>query len=126
MHNPLTKCNRYLSAKQLGFLAQNHHALRHKHGITPSFAEDSGFNCRPAIEAHASVESAKNRSLLAVAGDASNEGFVIGEAVLARRRAIGGKSGDGWLDAVLVDGWHAAEVVKARNSRSSGPSYDVR
>ncbi|CAN0535315.1 unnamed protein product, partial [Scytosiphon promiscuus] len=35
---------KYLSSAKLGLLAQNVNDLRHKHGITPTFAADTGFD----------------------------------------------------------------------------------
>lgn len=50
---------RYLQSKQLDFLARNYHALRVKHSITPSFAEDTGFDASRAAAAHAEVARSK-------------------------------------------------------------------
>ena len=123
---------RYLSSPKLGFLAQNIHALRHKHGITPTFAKDTGFDHRQATRAHASIAAAKELSLKAQSSDIDGEEaglaavFVEGESVLARRRVRGGGKGDDWGQADLLDGWHPAVVLKVRNAGKKTALYSVR
>eukprot|EP00903_Cladosiphon_okamuranus_P015157 g14015.t1 len=128
-----TTQSKYLSPKQLGFLAQNYHALRHKYGITPSFLADTGFDTRRALLAHAGIAAAQERADKAAASAGGGGGgvvggalvFVAGEQLLARRRAV--LEGDeGWGQAELLDGWHPAEVVKIRNAGTKAALYTVR
>lgn len=118
--------DRYLSSKQLGFLAQNYQALRHKHGINPSFKKDAGFDSRNASRAHSEIATAQRRRDAAAKG-ASPGGtkFVAGETVLAKRRSAL-KRGEGWANAELLAGWHSAEVVKVRNADTPAALYSVR
>lgn len=108
------------------------HALRHKHGITPTFAADTGFDPRQATKAHATIAAAKELSLKAQSSDTHDEGggseavFVAGESLLARRRVRGGGKGDDWGQAELLDGWHAAEVLKVRNAGKETALYSIR
>lgn len=118
--------SRYLSSKQLGFLAQNYQALRHKHGVTPTFAADTGFDTRRASKAHASVARAikQSSSSLGVSGASRGACFSVGESVLAKRRRPGG--GQGWEGVELMDGWHPGEVVKVKKAGTGAALYNVR
>ncbi|CBJ30250.1 RNA polymerase 1-4 RNA polymerase I large subunit [Ectocarpus siliculosus] len=121
-----TTQTKYLSSKQLGFLAQNYQALRHKHGITPSFKKDSGFDSRDASRAHSEIATCLQRRDDAAANPSSScAKFVAGEMVLAKRRAVL-KRGEGWGKAELLAGWHSAEVVKVRNAGTPAALYSVR
>lgn len=121
--------HRYLSPKQLGFLAQNYHALRHKHGITPSFEADTGFDTKRASLAHAGIASAQKRADKSAAargfGVNGSVKFATGERLLAKRR-VALKGDESWGSAELVDGWHSAEVVKVRNAGMKAALYTVR
>lgn len=123
---------RYLSAKQLGFLAQNYHALRHKHRVTPSFAADTGFDTRRASLAHAGIAAAQERAdkaaaatVAAVGGGGGRLAFATGELLLAKRRVVL-KGEESWEKAELLDGWHPAQVVKVRNAGTKAALYTVR
>lgn len=127
--------NRYLSSKQLGFLAQNYHALRHKHGITPTFVNDAGFDPSRAVAAHAAIVEATSKSVgngtsVAVSGTEDQRGngagpvFAVGESILARRRAHGGDGG--WGDVSLEKGWYKAEVVKVKHGGTPNATYTCR
>ena len=130
----LSRCfsvpERYLSSKQLGFLAQNYHALRHKHGISPSFLTDTGFDTKRASVAHAGIATAQKLADKAAAAgaDGGADGglaFVAGERLLAKRRVVL-KGDESWGQAELLGGWHPAEVVKVRNAGTKAALYTVR
>lgn len=108
-------------------MAQNYQALRHKHGITPIFKKDAGFDSRDASLAHSEIATAQRRwdNATATAASASGAKFVAGEMVLARRRAVL-KGSEGWSKAELLDGWHSAEVVKVRNAGTAAALYSIR
>lgn len=114
-----------MSPNQLGFLAKNYHALRHKHGITQSFAKDFGFDARQAARAHAAISSANKPPPKASFTGSAVFGFVPGDAVLARRVAKG-VEGDGWGEARLLEGWHRAEVIKVRHRGTAEALHNVR
>ncbi|CAM9184875.1 unnamed protein product [Hapterophycus canaliculatus] len=125
-----TTQTKYLSSKQLGFLAQNHQALRHKHGITPSFLEDTGFDTRKAAVAHSTIASSQKRADQSAASSAGagrvlGVKFIASESVLARRRVVL-KSPETWENAKLLEGWHPAEVSKVRNAGTAAALYSVR
>lgn len=124
---PLPRLTRYLSSNQLGFLAQNYQALRHKHGITASFLKDSGFDTRNASAAHADVAAAQKLADKAAASASGKLGvaFVPGESMLARRR-VSAKDVEPWGKADLLEGWHPAEVSKVRNAGTSAALFSVR
>lgn len=130
----LVSVNRYLSSEQLGFLAQNYHALRQKHGISPSFMADTGFDTKRASLAHADIAAAQKRAEKAVpaapsatagVGGSGVVAFVAGEHLLAKRRVVL-KGPRSWAEAQLLDGWHPAEVVKVRNAGTTAALYTVR
>ena len=119
---------RYLAAKKLDFLAQNHLALRHKHGFARTWPKYVGFDCRAVRLAHSAIAVSKKRSLqTATANNEERVAFVPGDSVLARRRARRGESGgETWGEAELLDGWYPAEVVKVRKAGTDRALYNVR
>lgn len=118
---------RYLTSKQLGFLAQNYQALRHKHGITKSFKARTGFDTTRASAAHGVIAAVQERFDEAASSGKRGRGgvFVVGEEILAKRRVVL-KGGDNWGQAKLLDGWHPAEVVKVRKAGKPTALYSVR
>ncbi|CAM9118714.1 unnamed protein product [Sphacelaria rigidula] len=128
-----TTRTKYLQPKQLDFIARNYHALRVKHSITPSFAEDTGFDVSRAAAAHAEVARSKLKYEAAFShpGAEAYPTFSQGESVVARRtRGQGDGRGSGkvkaWENAIFQEGWYRAEVVKVKHAGTKRAAYTLR
>lgn len=95
-------------------MAQNMHALKHKYHVSPTFAEDNGFDVTKALLAHTAVVSPEA---------SSKKTWQVGDILLARRK-VEGADGD-WDKVQLKDGWYRARVTKT-GSRTTNSISSIR